>query len=141
MLLPGMYILYPVKYRILGICAQAHVDKWKGDDTEKQRRVTAWKDHTHMFSSYNPAVTQLYSERFPWIGPRNLVLVCLPPIHADDRTDIDDFLTVLPLLQELSKDSIQPRHWTEVMEVPNAPFGDGVVTAKCLAKILIIDYF
>ena len=75
MLLPGMYILYPVKYRILGICAQAHVDKWKGDDTEKQRRVTAWKDHTHMFSSYNPAVTQLYSERFPWIGPRNLVLV------------------------------------------------------------------
>ena len=29
-----------------------------------------------MFSSYNPAVTQLYSERFSWIGVRNLVLVC-----------------------------------------------------------------
>lgn len=40
-----------------------------------------------------------------------------PSSYGTFRTDIDDFLTVLPLLQELSKDSIQPRHWTEVMEV------------------------
>lgn len=30
------------------------------------------------------------------------------------RDQIDDFLTVLPLLQELSKESIMPRHWSEV---------------------------
>ncbi|CAM9125412.1 unnamed protein product [Ectocarpus sp. 4 AP-2014] len=41
------------------------------------------------------------------------------------RTDIDDFLTVLPLLQELSKDSIQPRHWVEVMEVTGSEFEVG----------------
>lgn len=41
------------------------------------------------------------------------------------RTDIDDFLTVLPLLQELSKDSIQPRHWNEVMEVTGSEFEVG----------------
>lgn len=43
------------------------------------------------------------------------------------RTDIDNFLTVLPLLQELSKASIQPRHWNEVMEVD---------TAECLVDSL-----
>ena len=71
-----LYILYPVKYHILGFCAQAHVDERKGGNTERQRRVTAWMDHTYMFLSYNPAVTQLYSQRFPWIGARNLVVVC-----------------------------------------------------------------
>ena len=30
------------------------------------------------------------------------------------KEQIEDFLTVLPLLQELSKESIMPRHWTEV---------------------------
>lgn len=44
-------------------------------------------------------------------------LLAISSLSNSGRTDIDDFLTVLPLLQELSKDSIQPRHWTEVMEV------------------------
>lgn len=33
---------------------------------------------------------------------------------------ITDFQTVLPLLQELSKQSIKPRHWSEVMKVTGA---------------------
>lgn len=56
----------------------------------------------------------------PLMQPLTTLLICLTPpapLSIDTRTDIDDFLTVLPLLQELSKDSIQPRHWTEVMEV------------------------
>lgn len=55
---------------------QARVDEWKGDVAEKQRRVAEWKSHSYRFSSYDPGVTRLYSERFPWIGARNLVVVC-----------------------------------------------------------------
>lgn len=29
-----------------------------------------------MFNSYNPAVTKLYTERFPWIGATNKAIVC-----------------------------------------------------------------
>lgn len=52
------------------------MDQWKGDDAEKQRRIAEWKGHSYKFSSYDPDVTRLYSERFPWIGARNLVVVC-----------------------------------------------------------------
>eukprot|EP00814_Leptocylindrus_danicus_P009510 CAMPEP_0116004988 /NCGR_PEP_ID=MMETSP0321-20121206/911_1 /TAXON_ID=163516 /ORGANISM="Leptocylindrus danicus var. danicus, Strain B650" /LENGTH=4605 /DNA_ID=CAMNT_0003473357 /DNA_START=128 /DNA_END=13942 /DNA_ORIENTATION=- len=33
------------------------------------------------------------------------------------RKEIDDFQIILPLLEELSKDSIKVRHWEEVMEI------------------------
>jgi len=35
---------------------------------------------------------------------------------------IEDFQTVLPLLQELSKESIMPRHWDELREVTGSDF-------------------
>ncbi|CAM9244386.1 unnamed protein product [Chrysoparadoxa australica] len=41
------------------------------------------------------------------------------------RQEIDDFLVVLPLLQELSKESIMPRHWDEVQEVTGTEFEIG----------------
>ncbi|CAN0537891.1 unnamed protein product, partial [Laminaria digitata] len=46
------------------------------DDEEKQRRVAALKQHSYMFQSYDPAVTKLYTERFPWIGATNKAIVC-----------------------------------------------------------------
>lgn len=55
---------------------QARVQEWKGEDVEKQRRVVELKEHSYMFTSYDPGVTQMYSERFPWIAARNLVVVC-----------------------------------------------------------------
>lgn len=59
-----------------GFCAQGNADEWKGDEDEKQRRLLAVKNHSYMFQSYDATVTQLYAERFPWIGARNRVVVC-----------------------------------------------------------------
>ena len=42
--------------------------------------------------------------------------------YIDLKRMIEDFSTVLPLLQELSKSSIKPRHWDAVMEKTNATF-------------------
>ena len=41
---------------------------------------------------------------------------------AQLRSQIEDFQTILPLLQELSKDSIKARHWDEVMRICDAKF-------------------
>lgn len=38
------------------------------------------------------------------------------------RTEIEDFQTILPLLAELSKDSIKARHWDEVIKICNHTF-------------------
>ncbi|KAL7543927.1 hypothetical protein ACHAXR_013293, partial [Thalassiosira sp. AJA248-18] len=38
------------------------------------------------------------------------------------RKEIEDFQTILPLLKELSKDSIKARHWDEVMKICNTTF-------------------
>ena len=38
------------------------------------------------------------------------------------RKEIEDFQTILPLLAELSKDSIKSRHWDEVMQICNTSF-------------------
>src|SRR5690606_7636073 len=38
------------------------------------------------------------------------------------RNEIDSFQTVLPLLQELTKESIKDRHWDEVMELTGTTF-------------------
>jgi dynein heavy chain len=42
--------------------------------------------------------------------------------YSDLSQQISDFLEVLPLLQELSKDSIQNRHWSEVMAATGTTF-------------------
>ena len=55
---------------------QVRVQEWKGDDVEKQRRVAELKEHSYKFTSYDPGVTQTYTELFPWIGAKNLVVVC-----------------------------------------------------------------
>jgi dynein heavy chain, axonemal len=41
---------------------------------------------------------------------------------SDLSQQIEDFLNVLPLIQELSKDSIQNRHWAEVMAATGTTF-------------------
>jgi dynein heavy chain, axonemal len=38
------------------------------------------------------------------------------------KIQIEDFLTILPLLQELSKDSIRDRHWEEIMTITKSHF-------------------
>ena len=41
---------------------------------------------------------------------------------SDLKNEIDNFAVVLPLLQELSKDSIKARHWAEVMKITGKNF-------------------
>ena len=38
------------------------------------------------------------------------------------RKDIGDFIDILPVIQELSKESIKPRHWNEIMQITGATF-------------------
>ena len=38
------------------------------------------------------------------------------------KVQIEDFQTILPLLQEFTKESIRPRHWEEVMEITKSSF-------------------
>jgi len=38
------------------------------------------------------------------------------------KTKLENFNTVLPLLEQLSKDSIKPRHWTELMTITSSSF-------------------
>ena len=55
---------------------------------------------------------------------------------------IEDFENVLPLLQELSKESIKQRHWDEVMEITHAEFDveDSSFTLRTLIEIKIVDH-
>lgn len=55
---------------------QALVEEWKGDEEGKQRRIAAMKANPFTFRSYDPAVTKLYAQRYPWIGAANRVVVC-----------------------------------------------------------------
>jgi dynein heavy chain len=38
------------------------------------------------------------------------------------KVQIEDFQTILPLLQEFTKESIRDRHWEEVMQITNSQF-------------------
>ena len=42
--------------------------------------------------------------------------------YADLKKKIEDFNITLPLLQHLSKPSVKPRHWTELMEITGTQF-------------------
>lgn len=42
----------------VGCQTQERADEWKGEEGEKQRRLSAWKGKTFMFRSYDPLVTQ-----------------------------------------------------------------------------------
>lgn len=44
------------------------------------------------------------------------------PSYLQLKKEIEDFQLVLPLLQELSKDSIKARHWDEVMQICKTEF-------------------
>lgn len=61
---------------VWGFCAQALADEWSGDAEGKQRRLAAVKASPYTFRSYDPAVTQLYAERYPWVAAANRVVVC-----------------------------------------------------------------
>lgn len=54
----------------------AECEDREDEDEEKQRRLAALKQHSYMFQSYDPAVTKLYTERFPWIAATNKAIVC-----------------------------------------------------------------
>jgi dynein heavy chain, axonemal len=54
----------------------------------------------------------------------------------DLSTNISNFLEILPLLQDLSKDSIHNRHWVEVMQVTGTNF---VVDATELTLRTLLD--
>eukprot|EP01029_Cantina_marsupialis_P005375 TRINITY_DN157_c1_g2_i1.p1 TRINITY_DN157_c1_g2~~TRINITY_DN157_c1_g2_i1.p1 ORF type:complete len:3733 (+),score=1529.44 TRINITY_DN157_c1_g2_i1:1436-11200(+) len=58
--------------------------------------------------------------------------------YQDLRQRIEDFQTVLPLLQELSKESIKTRHWGEVMKITGSTFSvEGLKLETLLASGLV----
>ena len=42
--------------------------------------------------------------------------------YADLKKKLEDFQVTVPLLEHLSKDSVKPRHWTELMELTGKQF-------------------
>ena len=59
----------------------------------------------------------------------------------DLSTKISDFQTVLPLLQELSKPSLRPRHWDEVEKITGhkLPVTDAAFTLSDLLKAPLVE--
>ena len=59
----------------------------------------------------------------------------------DLNTKISDFQTVLPLLQELSKPSLRPRHWDEVEKITGhkLPVTDAAFTLAELLKAPLVE--
>lgn len=61
------------------VLPQARVAECNDDDVEdeeKQRRLAVLKQHSYMFQSYDPAITKMYTERYPWIGAINKAILC-----------------------------------------------------------------
>jgi dynein heavy chain len=54
------------------------------------------------------------------------------------KNQIEDFQNLLPILSELSKDSIRPRHWQEIMEITKSEFDFDGPEFK-LSSLLEID--
>lgn len=54
--------------------------------------------------------------------------------YTEVKRDISNFLAILPLLQELTKPSIKPRHWDEIARITGIPFNADSDTLKALWK-------
>lgn len=54
------------------------------------------------------------------------------------KTQIEDFQTILPLFQELTKESIRQRHWEEVMAITHSTFDNESPDFK-LQSLIDID--
>ena len=61
--------------------------------------------------------------------------------YIELKKEIEDLQTVLPLLEQLGKPSIKPRHWTEVIKISNADFTPGPeLTLQDLLDAHLEDY-
>ena len=54
------------------------------------------------------------------------------------KTQIEDFQTIVPMIQELTKESIQPRHWEEIQHITHSDF-DFASPEFRLSSLLEID--
>jgi dynein heavy chain len=81
-------------------------------DTSKTWREVRWLD----FQSQVEKITEKV-EKFSSQCRKMPTTLREWPAYNDLSKQIKDFQIVLPLLQELCKDCVKPRHWKEVMEV------------------------
>jgi dynein heavy chain len=63
--------------------------------------------------------------------------------YIELKKEIDDFVEILPMLKDLSKKSIQPRHWASLKEITKTEFSTGSEDMFYLNKLLeanLLDY-
>jgi len=86
-------------------------------DTSKTWREIRWVD----FQSQVEKITEKV-EKFSSKCRKMPTTLREWPAYNDLSKQIKDFQVVLPLLSELCKDCVKPRHWKEVMEVTGVTF-------------------
>lgn len=56
--------------------SQAHSDRFHGDAEEKVKLEEAAKGKEYVYRSYDPKVSKLYIQRFPWMAASMSVVIC-----------------------------------------------------------------
>ncbi|KAL3815567.1 hypothetical protein ACHAXA_000299 [Cyclostephanos tholiformis] len=80
-------------------------------------KLTAWESITTKISEMNTTM-ETYAGRFKKLPSKLRDYES----YTQLRKEIEDMQTILPLLTELSKDSIKVRHWDEVNQICNTKF-------------------
>mmetsp|Transcript_17913 Transcript_17913/g.16185 ORF Transcript_17913/g.16185 Transcript_17913/m.16185 type:complete len:3436 (+) Transcript_17913:1-10308(+) len=76
-----------------------------------------WSDVPQMVAEMNEKI-EAFSMRCKKLPPKLREYTAYKTL----RVQIEDFQTVLPLIQEFTKESIRDRHWDEVMEITGSKF-------------------
>eukprot|EP00392_Amoebophrya_sp_AT5.2_P015403 g15605.t1 len=79
--------------------------------------IKDWKDYLWADTPAAVETMQGETEKFAGKCKRMPKILREWPAYLELKKEIDDFSEVLPLLTELAKPSIQPRHWKQVMDL------------------------
>ncbi|CAD7937238.1 unnamed protein product [Amoebophrya sp. A120] len=79
--------------------------------------IKEWKDYLWAETPDHVEVMQSETEKFAGRCKRMPKVLREWPAYLELKKEIDDFSEVLPLLTELAKPSIMPRHWKQVMDL------------------------
>lgn len=54
---------------------QESLKAWTGDEAELRRRKMALRNCSYVYRSYDPDVTKLYAQRYPWMAAQTRAFV------------------------------------------------------------------
>lgn len=54
---------------------QESLKAWTGDEVEMRRRKMALRNCSYVYRSYDPEVTKLYAQRYPWMAAQTRAFV------------------------------------------------------------------